>query len=35
MVTANIAPMAVTKIIPESVKPNHRIASGTQELTNQ
>ena len=32
MVTANIAPMAVTKIIPESVKPNHRIASGTQAM---
>ena len=30
IVTANIAPIAVTKIIPESVKPNHRIASGTQ-----
>ena len=32
MVTANIAPIAVTKIIPESVKPNHRIASGTQAM---
>ena len=30
MVTANIAPMAVTKIIPVSVRPNQRIASGTQ-----
>ena len=30
MVTANIAPIAVTKTIPASDNPNHRIASGTQ-----
>ena len=29
IVTAKIAPIAVTKIIPESVRPNHNIASGT------
>ena len=27
-----MAPMAVTKIIPESVNPNQRIASGTQAI---
>ena len=32
MVTANIAPIAVTKIIPVSVRPNQRIASGTQAI---
>ena len=30
IVTANIAPIAVTKTIPASDNPNHRIASGTQ-----
>ena len=29
IVTAKIAPIAVTKIIPPSVNPNQRIASGT------
>ena len=32
IVTAKIAPIAVTKIIPESVKPNQSIASGTQAI---
>ena len=32
MVTAKIAPIAVTKIIPPSVKPNQRIANGTQAI---
>ena len=32
MVTAKIAPIAVTKIIPPSVKPNHSIAIGTQAM---
>ena len=30
IVTAKIAPIAVTNIIPESDRPNHKIASGTQ-----
>ena len=30
IVTAKIAPIAVTKIIPDSDHPNHRSASGTQ-----
>ena len=29
IVTAKIAPTAVTKIIPASVSPNHNIANGT------
>ena len=32
MVTAKIAPIAVTKIIPPSVNPNQRIASGTHAI---
>ena len=32
IVTAKIAPIAVTKIIPTSVSPNQRIASGTHAI---
>ena len=32
MVTAKIAPITVTKIIPPSVRPNHNIANGTQAM---
>jgi len=32
IVTANIAPIATTKIIPVSVRPNQRMASGTQAM---